>query len=285
MVFTDEGFTFGNAVLVEDEMRLMIDSGAGKIMKSVLPENVDTLLISHHHLDHINGNDYFTKATILAHPDEKKAMLDPMKTTATYGWGELMDEDIMDYARNLQGKMKRILEPWHVDGTFSDRQIIECGKTRIQVLLTPGHTSGHCSFYFPENEFIFTADICLSKVGPWYGDPDTTIDEFINSIDLLVELKPKMLATGHLKFLLRENINEKLIEYKERIYKREKRIIKFLKKSPASINDMAAKKLIYGLHQNTFVLFWEKSMLKKHLERLILAGEVESIEDKHYRLK
>ncbi|HOO72065.1 MAG TPA: MBL fold metallo-hydrolase [Spirochaetota bacterium] len=283
MIFTEQGFTFSNCMIIDDEVRTAIDSGAGKIMKSIDPASVDILLISHHHIDHINGNDYFTRAKILAHPLEKEAMSDPMKTTATWGWGELMDEDIMQYAENLTGKMKRVLEPWPVHGTFNDRDVFDCGKTKVMVIHTPGHTSGHCSFYFPDEEFMFTGDICLSRVGPWYGEPDTTIDEFTASVDLIDGFKPKKLATGHVNTIITENIHDILMEYKERIYKREKRIINFLKKGPATINAMAQRKLIYGLHPTTFVLFWEKSMLKKHLDRLIDMGTVKKDEaDKYY---
>lgn len=284
MIFTEQGFTFSNCVLIDDERRTAIDSGAGKIMKSIDPPSVETLLISHHHVDHINGNDFFTRATILAHPLEKEAMQDPMKTTATHGWGELMDEDIMKLAENLTGRMRRVLEPWPVHGTFADRDMFDCGRTKVMVIHTPGHTAGHCSFYFPDEEFIFTGDICLSKVGPWYGDPDTTIDEFLDSVDLIIGLKPKKLSTGHVNRVITEKIPEQLTEYRDRIHKREKRILNFLKKGPATLNEMAERKLIYGLHPNTFVLFWEKSMLKKHLDRLAAGDAVKKGDDGKYYL-
>jgi glyoxylase-like metal-dependent hydrolase (beta-lactamase superfamily II) len=179
--------------------------------------------------------------------------------------------------------MRRVLEPWPVHGSFSDRDVFDCGKTRVMVIHTPGHTAGHCSFFIPETGFLFTGDICLSKVGPWYGDPDTTIDEFIASIDLIDGLKAKTMATGHVNGLITEKIHERLMEYRERIFKREKRIINFLKKGPTTLNAMAERKLIYGLHPNTFVLFWEKSMLVKHLRRLADRGLVKNDgEGKYY---
>ena len=284
VVFTEEGFTYSNCVLVDDSKKVMIDSGAGKILKSIDPPSVEQLLISHHHIDHINGNDYCSNAVICAHEYEKESMQNPYKTTATCGWGELMDEDIMKYANGLSGSMRRVLEPWNVHETINDRDLIDCGRTKIMVLHTPGHTTGHCSFYFPEEEFIFTGDICLSQVGPWYGDPDTSIDDFIESIDLVIGLKPKAVATGHVQEIITDNISKKLSEYKERIFKRERRVTNFLRKGPATIDEMAARKLIYGLHPNSFVLFWEKSMIKKHLDRLIDHGIVEKTDDNRFAL-
>jgi len=282
ILFTEDGFMASNNVLVEDDIRLMIDSGSGSILKTASPETVDLLLITHHHFDHINGNDQFTKATIMAHPVEKKAMQSPEKTTATEGWDQLMKKGVLSYSEELGGINQRVLQPWHVDKELHDNQVIKCGNTEIIVLLTPGHTAGHCSFYFPEEDFIFTGDICLTKVGPWYGDMDTTIEQFINSIDRLLDLNPRLLTTGHTTYLLSENIRGKLIKYRDRIYKREKRILNLLKEGPASLDQIADKKPIYPMHPTNFVLFWEKSMIKKHLELLTENMLVKKTEDGRY---
>ncbi|MCP4133451.1 MAG: MBL fold metallo-hydrolase [bacterium] len=285
MIFTDEGFLASNGVLVEDDVRLVIDSAEGKVLESVYPETVEVLLNSHHHLDHISGNDLFVNAKIMAHPIEREAMKNPEKTSASFGWKELMEPEKLSFVDQLQGSDNRNLKPWNVDEDLHDGQVIDCGSTKIRVVLTPGHTGGHCSFYFPEEEFIFIGDICLSKVGPWYGDPDTDVDDFIRSVDKIIELKPKMLATSHIPDLLidgTDDIKGILTEYKERVYSREKRILDFLHTHTANINEISEKKLIYRVHPSTFVEFWEKSMVKKHLHRLLDAGKIEKLDDGRY---
>jgi len=282
MVFTEDGFTASNSVLVEDGERLMIDSGCGSILDTVSPGNVDILLNSHHHLDHIRGNHSFSRAKILAHPIEKEAMKNPAKTAAAENWNELMGDDIMDHVNELGIAEKNPPEPWRIDDTFIDGDIIRCGRSEIVVIETPGHTAGHCSFFFPEENFIFTADICLTKVGPWYGDPDTTMDQFTNSIDKIIRLKPAKLATGHLMEVLTENIPETLTRYRDRIFKREERILNFLKNNTASINEIAEKKFIYPVHPTSFVFFWEKAMVKKHLDHLAGLGLVSMTGDGRY---
>ena len=104
----------------------------------------------------------------------------------------------------------------------------------------------------------------------------------IPGVDLIIGMKPKKLCTGHLAEVVTDKIEKRLTEYRDRIYAREKRIINFLKKGPATIDTLAERKMIYGLHPNTFVLFWEKSMLKKHLDRLIEHGRVEKTDDNRY---
>ena len=47
------------------------------------------------------------------------------------------------------------LKPWRIDGEINDGQVIDCGSTKFMVLHTPGHSKGHCSFYFPEEDLAF----------------------------------------------------------------------------------------------------------------------------------
>ena len=163
-----------------------------------------------------------------------------------------------------------------------DGEVIDCGHTQVMAVLTPGHTKGHLSYYFPNEDFLFTGDICLTRVGPWYGDFDTTIDDFINAVDRIIELKPKMLVTAHVRNFVTEDIRAKLIKYRDRIFKREERILDFLTRKAANIHEIADERLIYRLHSSSFVLFWEKCMILQHLKRLSHRGMVEKAEDGRY---
>lgn len=282
-VFTEEGFTFSHGILVEDDVRLLIDTGEGKALQEINPQSIDVVLNSHHHIDHIRGNDVCSRARVFIHPLEKPYLQSPETTIAVTGWSELMDETAPDDSPQKGISAENVLKVWNVDGDLCDNQVIDCGHTRIQVLHTPGHCAGHCSFLFPEESMVFLGDICLSKVGPWYGEPEASIEDFIRSIDRVIDLKPERLTTGHVPQVISGNVAEVLTEYRDRIFKREQRILKALKARPATINDLAAQHLIYLLHPSTFVLFWEKFMLKKHLESLIAIGCVEKLEDERFR--
>ncbi|NLB18817.1 MAG: MBL fold metallo-hydrolase, partial [Syntrophomonadaceae bacterium] len=169
-------------------------------------------------------------------------------------------------------------ETWHVDGEIDDGQHIDCGKTKVVVIHTPGHSKGHCSFYFPEEDLAFVGDICLTKVGPWYGEPKTDLSAFMDSIDRIIELKPAKIVSSHVNEVIEDPI-EILQEYRDRILQREQRIIKHIKKNPSTIDQLAAKHMIYREHQSPMILFWEKSMLKNHLDRLILLELVTELEN------
>jgi glyoxylase-like metal-dependent hydrolase (beta-lactamase superfamily II) len=284
-IFTEDSFAVCNCILVEDDVQLMIDSGAGTILPEVNTSAIDILINSHRHWDHIKGNDLMINAKILTHPIERVAMQDPTRLTAVSGWKELMDEDIVEEAKKLGGISERLLKPWKIDGEINDGQIIDCGSTKIEVLLTPGHTSGHCSFLFPDENLIFMVDICLTAAGPWYGEDQADIDDFVESINRIISLKPARIITSHRAEIFDQNIPEILGEYRDRILKREERILDCVRRNPSTINQIASQKIIYREHPIIFLLFWERYMVKKHLDHLIKQGLVEKLEDGCYSAK
>lgn len=278
IVFTQDGFTACNCILVEDNLTLLIDSAAGSVLQSVDPARINIILNSHHHYDHIGGNDLFPQAIKMAHPLEITAMQNPPKLSGTDAWHELMDEDCIMHAKEINGRPNRMTQPWHIDKTLRPGQMIDCGNTRIQVIHTPGHTAGHCSFYFPKEDLIFLGDVCLSKVGPWYGGSDSSVDDFIGTINTIREMRCGHIVTGHYRGMIEQNIDEVLVEYRDRILRREEKILDYVKEHPSTIHELADKHFIYAEHPNILVLFWEKSMLKKHLERLISLGEIRQVD-------
>lgn len=283
VVFNEEGFTFCNCLWINDDVKAIIETGAGRALADIAPESIDLVINTHHHIDHIRGNDLFPRARVLLHPLSHEPMRYPELQTALSGWQELMEQDIRSSASNISVSPGEVFKAWRVDGEINDNEVIDCGHTKIVVLYTPGHCAGHCAFYLPDQDFAFLGDICLTKAGPWYGEPQADIDDFLHSIDRVLDLKPKTVATSHVTYMVTEP-RESLIEYRDRILKREQRILEKLKDGPQTIHELAEHHLIYRLHPTQFVLFWEKCMLKKHLERLIAMGQVELIEDGKYHL-
>ncbi|MGE5381782.1 MAG: MBL fold metallo-hydrolase [Methylocystaceae bacterium] len=282
LVVNETGFTYSNCLLIEDDVRLLIDSGAGDALQEADPAHIDLLLNTHHHIDHIRGNDQCTAAKIMTHPLEVESMQSLNKLTATDGWQELMGEEIIMDPAALNAHFE-ICD--RVDGVFNDEQVFDTGHMQLQVLHTPGHSTGHCAFWVPDADLVFLGDICLSKVGPWYGGPEADIDSLLTSIDRIIELKPGRLTTGHINHIVSENITGVLTEYRDRIGKREQRILRHLKQQPADIDTLTDHHYIYRLHPTPFVVFWEKYMLKKHLERLLSQGEIEEIEPGLYQAR
>ena len=84
----------------------------------------------------------------------------------------------------------------------------------------------------------------MTKVGPWYGEAQTDLSEFIASIDRIIELRPAVVATSHVNKIL-EKPGRILAEYRDRILEREQRIISQIKTYPLTIDQLADKHMIY----------------------------------------
>ena len=146
----------------------------------------------------------------------------------------------------------------------------------------PGHTSGHLTFFFPEQGLLFCGDICLTKVGPWYGDAVTPLDDFISSINRIIDMKPEMVVSGHNREVLRSGIREAFEDYRGRIYKRHDRVLAAIKEKPSTLDELAERMLIYPAHPTIFVLYWEKAMIAKHLARMVKNGSAEADNEGRY---
>lgn len=288
LVLSEAGFTYCNCLYIDDDIKAIIDTGADYgSLQEIGPENIDRVINSHHHLDHTRGNNYFTKAKVSIHEFDAEPLND-FNTFAYYNsldqWSELMpDIDYLEIAGQIGLPVEELTDIFGVDDTIQDGELISFGKTTMQVIHTPGHSKGHCSFWFPDESFIFCGDICLTKAGPWYGEVLADPTDMINSINKLIELKADRLASCHIKKVCTDS-TERLTEFRDRIYKREERILKYLK-NPADVDEIAQQNLIYRFHVSPFVLFWEKLMVMKHIQRLLGFGMAEEVEPGKYQAK
>jgi hydroxyacylglutathione hydrolase len=271
-LISEAGFTYCNCIVVEDDVRAILDTGADrKSIESIHPERVDMVFNTHHHYDHTRGNQYFTQSRLYIHALDY-APLSSREDYYHYNsldmWEKLMPTYDYDEAGVLMGIYNDDVERnLRVDQVLQHNQIIDFGHTQMEVIHTPGHSAGHCSFWFPNEEFLFTGDICLTEAGPWYGEIYANPNDMVNSINRLIELHPLSMTSCHVNEL-HHDCKERLIEFRDRISQREDRIYKSIKKQPADLNQLAEQKMIYRMHPTPFVLFWEKCMLLKHLDSL-----------------
>jgi ribonuclease/clavin/mitogillin len=269
LVISETGFTYCNCLFIDDDIRTIIDTGANrKSLEEIEPGSVDMVLYTHHHIDHIRGNRYFPRATKYIHELDFPA-LQNMENFIHYNsidrWRDLMPGDDFIQTGMVVGLHEGLLEGiWDIDNIFSDDTIFDLGHTRVQAIHTPGHSRGHCVYWFPEEELLFSGDICLTKAGPWYGEVYSSPDDMLDSIERVIRLKPKYVTSCHVREVY-EDVMPRLIEYKNRIYKREERIYNYLKTRTAEVHEIANQHLIYRYHPSSYVVFWEKLMIIKHL--------------------
>jgi glyoxylase-like metal-dependent hydrolase (beta-lactamase superfamily II) len=144
---------------------------AEAIAEAVGSRHVVALLLTHAHDDHIGAVDELRDATAAPsalHPGDLEL------------WQRVYPDSRP--ARDL-----------------ADGDVVHVGGTRLEVLHTPGHSPGSCSFYAPELGAVFTGDT-LFQGGP--GATGRSFSDFptiVESIrDRLLTLPPETVVhTGH----------------------------------------------------------------------------------------
>jgi hypothetical protein len=116
---------------------------------------------------------------------------------------------------------------------------------------------------------LWAADIELSSFGPWYGHKASDLDAFIASIDRCIEIAPATFISSH-RGVFTDRITERLQAYKDRIYFKEEKIYAALLERPATLEELAARRLYYGfkIPRDDFLDLQELYSLLHHLQRL-----------------
>jgi len=76
-----------------------------------------------------------------------------------------------------------------IDIALSDKEVWDMDGQRVEVIHTPGHTKGHCAFYFPESNAVFTGDTLFSLGCGRLFEGDA--EEMYNSLARISSLPPE----------------------------------------------------------------------------------------------
>jgi len=273
-------FPFSHSILILDEVTVLIDTGCGIERLQRLKEQHPPQLIinSHTHPDHIPGNWLFTGLPLLV-PSQSfhyTGRIDKMSERFT----ESKDLARLwrDYVRENTG-FRDALPTNHYD----EGHHFQFGSVELVAVHSPGHTSDSYCFLEPRQEILFSFDMDLSPFGPWYGHPESDIDQFQASIKRVRSLKPRVVVSSHMG-IITEGIDERFEAYQAVIAQRDARLLEFLSQE-RSLEEMVAQPLIYQDHPFAPELLrqWDRNMLMKHLCRLEQRGLVNQTEKGYVR--
>jgi len=155
-IFTFNQF-FENTFIISDSTNecIIIDPGCydkneKQILQDYILSNnlVPTRLINTHcHIDHILGNNFVSKTWNLELEIHQKD-IDLLKNS----------KDIADLYGFVNYEKSPITNKFLVEG-----DIIEFGKSNLEVLFTPGHAPGHISLYSKNENFIISGDVLFNN--------------------------------------------------------------------------------------------------------------------------
>jgi len=216
------GFFVGpDSVFVVDSQFLDLAPGIVEQIKKVTDKPVRYLLNTHHHGDHVGGNEYFLKfAVILAQDNVRKRVLASPQNILEMYPAELEKarkagdtdrakylEMRLEWAKKV--KVDEIAAPFL---TFDSEFRIYLGGETIQVWhVPPAHTDGDSVVYFEKANVLHTGDLFFNKMIPYIdvkggGSANgylTSLDKVIARVPANVKIIPGHGEIGDLSALKR----------------------------------------------------------------------------------
>lgn len=267
-------YPFNHSLYIKgDDTRVIIDPASDPQKLKLLrkKEGVDQVWLSHWHEDHIHYLHLFPGCPAWISERDFPPLTD---IEIFLDWYGLKETGQRGYWKTIMLEMFNY-QPLQTARFIEDDEKIDLGGIQAQVIATPGHTPGHLSFFFPEEETLFLGDYDLTPFGPWYGDVASGIEDTIKSIKRLKAIPAKRWITGHETGLFEENPAGFWQRYENVIYEREGRVLEFLSR-PRSLKEIAAAWLIYGKPREPreFFEYNELALVKKHLDYLEKQGRL-----------
>jgi len=267
-------YPFNHSLYLEGEnTRVIIDpsSSLQKLTDLKQKDGVDQVWLSHWHEDHFRYLNLFADCPLRISEKDFPPLTD---IDVFLDWYNIKETDIRAFWK------QEMLENFNYlpkqDACFiQDDETIDLGSLLVQVVATPGHTPGHLSFFFPDEEILFLGDYDLTSFGPWYGDVYSSIEQTIESIHRLKAILARRWIASHSTGLFEENPGKLWDNYENVIYQREERILEFLN-NPKTLEKILSAWLIYGKPREPkeFFEFNERVLLGKHIEYLERRGKI-----------
>lgn len=170
-----------NAYLIDAKRKTLVDAGIDgvRVLKS-LPADLDLIVLTHCHYDHIAAVPEIVAATgakVALHEDDVAAIKsDHINGAAMFG---------------------RRLPAIKVDRILHDGDVIDLGNLKLTVIHTPGHTPGSVCLYDAASRIMFTGDTVFE--GGSFGRTDIggNPEHMISSLEALTKYDVSALYPGH----------------------------------------------------------------------------------------
>jgi glyoxylase-like metal-dependent hydrolase (beta-lactamase superfamily II) len=172
------------------------------------PARFRRIVVTHLHRDHLEMAERLREASgaevVMSRIEQEILARDPMwgmsPETVAGGidrWGVPSDRRAeLSELPSFYGRTR-----FRADRLVEDGDVVECGKARLRVMLTPGHTRGHMCLRDDAAAQLLTGDHLLPGVHPglglgWTGE-DSVLDSYFESLDALSSFDRYEALPGH----------------------------------------------------------------------------------------
>jgi hydroxyacylglutathione hydrolase len=187
--YPEYGMLDANTYIIKDHINIIVDVGSSRFLQNLLadmkkdgikPADINFIINTHLHLDHYMANEEFKKlsgARILAHLLQKKYYdLNVIKATQAFG-----------------------IQPqeYNEDGLIDNTEFGK-GRLKLEIIVTPGHSSDGICVYSPVEKFLICGDLIFNENTGRVDLPGGNDEQLKRSIEFVSNLEIEYLLTGHM---------------------------------------------------------------------------------------
>jgi glyoxylase-like metal-dependent hydrolase (beta-lactamase superfamily II) len=270
---------FSNTVCILDRTHMLMDTGCGHDIIGKLREDlgIDRVILSHSHLDHTGGTWLLSTdgRTEISVPSEGAGSISKGDSLALRFVGQDLAKDWKELYIPITG-----FRDFSFSSQFSNGTEFPLGENRFIALHAPGHLQDHYCMWEPDRKILIGFDIDMSPFGPWYGNPESDIALFLQSIAMIKSLPVEIYISSHARPMKGPHFMKRITQYEATFEARDRIILDLLPPDrPVSLDEVVDKSPIYTadytLHPDKMLRFGETQMVEKHLLRLASRGLVE----------
>lgn len=249
-----------SSILIQDEINTLIDTGAKRKILKKIKKQIDQVINTHFHTDHNRNNDLFNKVKI--------SKIEAPGLEDFDGYFKIAGASDPELKKGMEKNFpENRLWPEEIVPLGKDEGL-DFGKTQWGIIHTPGHSPGHYCYFEKNKNILLAGDYGPEEFGPWYAWPSSDLEDFVNSVEKIIDLDPDLVLSGHAG-PVEGNVTGMMRDYLDIIWERDE-LISNLLEDGKSIDDILEEDIFYNSKakkSSPIIKYFAKNMISKHIEK------------------